>query len=82
MDNYNNNDNNNKKDDDNNRILIVDDEIDITTVYTVGLQDNGFKVDAFNDPLQALSDFKSGTFDFVLIDYKCQRWMDLNYIKR
>jgi CheY-like chemotaxis protein len=36
----------------------------------VGLQDNGFKVDAFNDPLQALSDFKSGTFDFVLIDYK------------
>jgi DNA-binding response OmpR family regulator len=32
------------------RILVVDDEIDITTVYTMGLQDNGFKVDAFNDP--------------------------------
>ena len=44
--------------------------MDITTVYTLGLQDNGFKVDAFNDPLQALSDFKSGTYDFVLIDYK------------
>lgn len=57
------------------RIQVVDDEIDITTVYTVALQDNGFKVDAFNDPLQALSDFKSGTFDFVLIDYKCQRWI-------
>ena len=36
----------------------------------MGLQDNGFKVDAFNDPLQALSDFKSGFYDFVLIDYK------------
>ena len=34
----------------NNRILLVDDEADITTVYTLGLQDNGFKVDAFNDP--------------------------------
>ena len=33
--------------------------MDITTVYTLGLQDNGFKVDAFNDPLQALSDFKA-----------------------
>ena len=53
-----------------NRILIVDDEVDITTVYTLGLQDNGFKVDAFNDPLQALSDFKSGSYDLVLIDYK------------
>ena len=70
MDNYNKNDNNNKKDDDNNRILLVDDEVDITMVYTMGLQDNGFKVDAFNDPLQALSDFKSGIYSLVLIDYK------------
>ena len=70
MDNYNNNGNNNNKDDDNNRILLVDDEVDITTVYTLGLQDNGFKVDAFNDPLQALSDFKSGIYTLVLIDYK------------
>ena len=70
MDNYNKNDNNNKKDDDNNRILLVDDEVDITMVYTMGLQDNGFKVDAFNDPLQALLDFKSGIYSLVLIDYK------------
>ena len=64
MENYNN------KCDNNNRILIVDDEVDITTVYTLGLQDNGFKVDAFNDPLQVLSDFKSGSYNLVLIDYK------------
>ena len=70
MDNYNNNGNNNNKDDDNNRILLVDDEVDITMVYTMGLQDNGFKVDAFNDPLQALSDFKNGIYSLVLIDYK------------
>jgi DNA-binding response OmpR family regulator len=62
--NYNNNGNNN------NRILIVDDEVGITTIYTLGLQDNGFKVDAFNDPLQALSDFKSDIYSLVLIDYK------------
>jgi len=68
--NYNNNGNNNNKDDDNNRILLVDDEVDITIVYTMGLQDNGFKVDAFNDPLQALSDFKSDIYSLVLIDYK------------
>jgi len=60
MENYNN------KCDNNNRILIVDDEVDITTVYTLGLQDNGFKVDAFNDPLQVLSDFKSGSYNLGL----------------
>ena len=61
----NNNNNNN-----NNRILLVDDEPDITTVFTLGLEDHGFKVDTFNDPLQALSAFKSGSYDLALIDYK------------
>ena len=54
----------------NNRILLVDDEPDITTVFTLGLEDNGFKVDVFNDPIQALSDFKTGLYDLALIDYK------------
>jgi DNA-binding response OmpR family regulator len=39
-------------------MLLIDDEPDITIVFTLGLKDNGFKVDGFNDPLQALSDFK------------------------
>lgn len=54
----------------NNRILLVDDEPDITTVFSLGLEDNGFRVNAFNDPLQVLSDFKSGLYDLALIDYK------------
>jgi CheY-like chemotaxis protein len=59
--------NNNNND---NRILLVDDEVDITTVFTLCLEDNGFEVDAFNDPLQALSGFKSGSYELALIDYK------------
>jgi len=59
--------NNNNK---NNRILLVDDEVDITTVFTLALADNGFEVDAFNDPIQALSGFRSGSYDLALIDYK------------
>jgi CheY-like chemotaxis protein len=63
----NNNNNNNSTHD---RILLVDDESDITTVFTLGLEDNGYRVDAFNDPLLALSDFKKGSYDLALIDYK------------
>jgi CheY-like chemotaxis protein len=65
---YNNNNNNNNNN--NTRILLVDDEPDITTVFTLGLEDNGFKVDVFNDPIQALSAFKSDLYDLALIDYK------------
>ena len=52
------------------RILLVDDEFDITTVYAMGLQDHGFKVDTFNDPLQALSEFRCDWYAVALIDYK------------
>jgi DNA-binding NtrC family response regulator len=36
------------------RILIVDDEDDINLLFKMVLEDNGFKVDTFNDPLVAL----------------------------
>lgn len=65
-----NNHHSNNNDNTSNRILLVDDEVDITTAFTLALEDNGFKVDAFNDPIQALSDFKSGSYGLVLIDYK------------
>ncbi|HET7149040.1 MAG TPA: response regulator [Candidatus Nitrosopolaris sp.] len=53
-----------------NKILLVDDEPDITAVFSLGLEDHGFKVELFNDPLQALSNFKKGSYDLALIDYK------------
>ena len=53
-----------------NRILIVDDEPDIAQVLKMGLEDNGFSVDAYNDPLDAISNFKAGSYDLLLIDIK------------
>ncbi|SRR6266487_3170043 len=51
-----------------NRILIVDDEDDINLPFKVVLEDNGFKVDAFNDPLVALQNFTAGSYDLLLLD--------------
>ena len=39
-------------------ILVVDDEPDVTLVYKSALEEAGFKVDVFNDPLAALSKLK------------------------
>jgi DNA-binding response OmpR family regulator len=62
--------NNNKK-----RILLVDDEPDITFALSIGLEDNGFAVDAFNDPLLALQSFKEKhnkkeSYALALIDFR------------
>jgi DNA-binding response OmpR family regulator len=51
-----------------NRILIVDDEDDINLLFKIVLEDNGYKVDTFNDPLVALQNFTAGSYDLLLLD--------------
>ena len=50
--------------------MLVDDEHDITFSLRIGLENNGFAVDTFNDPKEALSNFKAGLYDLLLIDVK------------
>ena len=57
--------NNNKK-----RILIVDDEPDVISVFKMVLEMNGFEVDAYDNPLSALDNFKPNSYDLLLLDIK------------
>jgi DNA-binding response OmpR family regulator len=52
------------------RILLVDDEHDIALAFKISLENNGFTVDAFNDPEEALSNFEAGLYDLLLVDIK------------
>jgi CheY-like chemotaxis protein len=53
------------------KILVVDDEPDNASVFTLSLEDGGFEVDTFTDPLLALSTFKAGKkYDLLIIDIK------------
>src|SRR2546427_7782097 len=49
-------------------ILLVDNEPDNTSVLSIGLEDEGFKVDAFNDPILALSNFKPNFYALSILD--------------
>jgi CheY-like chemotaxis protein/predicted transcriptional regulator len=52
------------------RILVVDDEDDITSAMRIGLEDSGFKVDVYNDPLVALFNYRPGAYDLLILDVK------------
>ena len=51
-------------------ILIVDDDEDLVNLYETFLKYDGYKVDAFTDPLDALSSFRKDVYDLVLLDLK------------
>ena len=52
------------------KILLVDNEPDVT--YAIGsvLEDNGFEVDSFNDPVLASATYKQEYYDLILLDIK------------
>ncbi len=64
-----NNDNEGKNK--NKRILLIDDEPDIIySIRRVLENNNEFVVDSYTDPILALSNFRPGLYDLILLDIK------------
>lgn len=64
------------------RILVVDDERDICLTLMNVLEDNGFVVHAFDDPLLALENFRKDLYDLLILDIKMKKWMASSYIRK
>ena len=50
------------------RLMAVDDEDDITFTLKKELEQSGFSLDVFNDPIVALANFKPDYYDLILLD--------------
>lgn len=53
--------------------MIVDDDYDTTLFLKITLDNAGFYVDVYNDPLEALSKFKPNFYNILLIDIRMPR---------
>ena len=52
------------------RILIIDDNNDINNLFTIFLEDYGYKVHSYTNPIDALYYFKKDEYDLILLDLK------------
>jgi CheY-like chemotaxis protein len=52
------------------KIFLVDNEIDITYALENALENYGYKVDSFNDPILALDNYQINFYDLVILDIK------------
>jgi DNA-binding response OmpR family regulator len=52
------------------KVLLVDNERDVTYAIRTVLEDNGFEVDSFNDPILVCDTYKSNYYDLVILDIK------------
>ena len=51
------------------RILLVDDDEDHLRLFTLVLEDGGYSVDAYTDPVAALLKFMPDYYDVAVLDY-------------
>ena len=51
------------------RILLVDDDEDHLRLFTMILEDGGYSVDAYTDPVAALLKFRPNYYDLAVLDY-------------
>ena len=54
----------------NKRILIVDDERDVGMTLEMILENYGFDIDCFTDPVVALESFKPNVYNLTILDIK------------
>jgi two-component system catabolic regulation response regulator CreB/two-component system response regulator ChvI len=65
------------------RILIVDDELDIARLFKLGLEHSSeFEVDVYNDPITALSNYRPGVYDLLLLDIKMPKMNGLELYQK
>ena len=52
--------------------MVVDDELDICIMLKIVLENNGFIVDYYYNPILALDEFKSNFYDLIILDIQMQ----------
>jgi CheY-like chemotaxis protein len=64
------------------KILVVDDEPDVTFTIKVILTSNGYQVDAFEDPEEALAQFNKETYFLAFLDIKMPKMNGFDLYKK
>ena len=64
--------------------MIIDDDVDITNLFWIFLEHNGYSVDAYTNPVQAFHNFRKNSHDLIVIDLKMPKMdgMEWHYITK
>ena len=54
----------------NKKIMIIDDNKDITNLFSIFLEYNGYIVNAYINPLEAINNFRKNSHDLIVLDLK------------
>jgi DNA-binding response OmpR family regulator len=61
------------------KIMIIDDDKDITNLFSIFLEYNGYVVDAYTNPVEAFNNFGKNSHDLIVLDLKMPKMDGLTF---
>ncbi len=50
--------------------MIIDDDVDITNLFKIFLECNGYNIDAYTSPIEGIKNFRKNSHDLIILDLK------------
>ena len=50
--------------------MIIDDDIDITNLFKIFLECNGYNIDAYTNPIEGIQNIRKNSHDLIILDLK------------
>jgi DNA-binding response OmpR family regulator len=61
------------------KIMIIDDDKDITNLFSIFLEYNGYIVNAYTNPVEAFNNFRKDSHDLIVLDLKMPKMDGLTF---
>jgi DNA-binding response OmpR family regulator len=61
--------------------MIIDDDKDITNLFKIFLECNGYRIDAYTNPLEVFNNIRKNSHDLIILDLKMPK-MDVMTLYR
>jgi DNA-binding response OmpR family regulator len=62
--------------------MIIDDDKDITNLFAIFLESNGYIVNAYTNPVEAINNFRKNSHDLIILDLKMPQMDGMIFYKK
>jgi len=66
----------------NKRIMVIDDDVDITNLFKIYLESNGYNIDAYTNPIEGIQNYRKNSYDLIILDLKMPKMDGIKIYKK
>jgi len=62
--------------------MVIDDDVDITNLFKIYLESNGYNIDAYTNPIEGIQNYRKNSYDLIILDLKMPKMDGIKIYKK